>query len=190
MTSTLHEDVADFVAREIAAGFADPEDVVESTVEAHADQAGTEDLRPLIERLVAAAVQVHLAAQQTWPEETDCDRLDNALNELTTAGIVCRQNFLCCSTCGEAAIGAEMDEEAKDGLEVRGYAFYHCQDTDRGVAGHGVYLKYGAVEEGEEPLLRIGHEIADTLRRHGLEVEWSGDGNDAILVRLDWKRRR
>lgn len=190
MDKTLIIELEQFARRQVAGGFADPDQIVESTVEAHPDQADEEQLQPVVEGLVGADVARHLAEQQAWPEVTDCDRLDAALDELTAAGIVCRQDFTCCSNCGESEIGGEMADARDAGLEVRGYAFYHQQDTDRGVEGGGVYLKYGAVTEGDAALLAVGHEIADCVRRHGLAVEWGGSAADAILVRLDWKRRR
>lgn len=185
--SSWVDDLEDFVRTEVAGGFRDAEEIAESAVEQYPDESEVGDLAA---RLVEEAIAAHLEEQATWPEVTDCDRLDAALDELTTAGIVCRQNFTCCGTCGHAEIGGEMNDEEGDGLTVRGYAFYHMQDTDRAVAGGGVYLKYGAVEDGDEPLVRIGAEIAATLRQHGLQVEWNGQGNTTIHVPLDWKRRR
>ena len=74
-------------------------------------------------------------------------------------------------------------------MKVRGYTFYHMQGTESAVAGYGLYLYYGAVEEGEGPALRIANEIVDALQRHGLKTEWDGTWSNAIKVQLDWKRR-
>jgi hypothetical protein len=73
---------------------------------------------------------------------------------------------------------------------VRGYAFYHMQDTERAVVGDGVYLAYGAIEEGPFAATRIAQEICDALRAEGLVVEWDGTVEKRVLVKLDWKRRR
>jgi hypothetical protein len=63
------------------------------------------------------------------------------------------------------------------------------QDTEAAADGHGLHLNYGAVEEGEEPALRIGNEIIDALQRHGLKAVWDGTWSKRIAVKLDWKRR-
>lgn len=128
--------------------------------------------------------------QASWPTPTDCDRLDAAFAALEQGGIVCRQHFSCCGTCGAAEIWDEIDTARGAGLDVRGYAFYHVQDTEAAVEGYGLYLNYGAVEDDEAPALAIAHEIVTTLEQHGLRVHWDGQWSRRISISLDWKRRR
>ncbi len=188
-SETTLTDIRDYIAREVAAGFYPPASVVDSAVEMFSDDVDPDILGPIVERLAREAIAAHLQAQATWPEVTDCDRLDDAMGELTRGGIVCRQNFSCCGPCGEAEIGAEMEAEREAGLDIRGYAFYHLQDTEAATEGRGLNLHYGAVEEGEAATLRIGHEIIDALQRHGLNIHWNQDPNTRIKIHLDWKRR-
>ena len=63
------------------------------------------------------------------------------------------------------------------------------QDTESAAEGYGLWLGYGAVERGERAAERIGHEIVDALRRHGLKTEWDGSCSNRIHVLMDWKRR-
>jgi hypothetical protein len=116
--------------------------------------------------------------------------LDAAFAELENNGIVARQNFTCCQTCGHIEIGEEFDTIEDQGTRIRGYTFYHNQDTDGAVEGHGLYLAYGAIDDGEPAAITIGEEIAKTIRMHGLAVEWDGSTRTRFLVTLDWKRRR
>jgi hypothetical protein len=74
-------------------------------------------------------------------------------------------------------------------LKVRGYTFFHMQDTDSATVGYGLFLNYGAVEEGERPALAVAHEVVDALQRHGLKAEWDGNWSKRIRLPLDWKRR-
>ena len=74
-------------------------------------------------------------------------------------------------------------------MKVRGYTFYHMQGTASAVEGYGLYLYYGAVEEGKEPALQVANEIVDALQRQGLKTEWDGSSSTAIKVPLDRKRR-
>ncbi len=129
------------------------------------------------------------AAEAGWSGHTDCDRLDKAFAELEERGIVCRQDFTCCGNCGVAEIGAELNEAEKRGVRVRGYAFYHQQDTEAAVGGHGVYLNYGAETEGEAAALVIAREIVTTLKHNGLEPIWNGSIGQRIHVPLEWRRR-
>ncbi len=144
---------------------------------------------PIADRLTREAVEAHLRDQATWPEITDCDRLDDALDELTRHGIVCRQNFTCCGNCGVTEIGDEMEVERRAGRNVRGYAFYHMQDTESAAEGCGLYLHYGAVAQGETAALGVGREIIAALTAHGLATRWNGRSDTRLKVELDWKRR-
>lgn len=128
-------------------------------------------------------------AEATWGGHTDCDRLDKAFAELEERGVICRQDFTCCGNCGVAEIGAELNEAEQRGIHVRGYAFYHQQDTERAVEGDGVYLNYGAEKEGESAALAIAREIITTLKHRGLEPVWNGSIGQRIHVPLVWRRR-
>lgn len=135
-------------------------------------------------------VAAHEQDQETWPQTTDCDRLDSAFESLECAGILTRQDFSCCGTCGAFEIQDEMDKVVKSGKNVRGYAFYHMQDTESAVEGGGLYLNYGALQDGEAAAVEIGKEIAAILKQRGLEVFWDETWEKRIGVKMDWKRRR
>lgn len=184
------EEIDAQVRTAVAASFRDEAEIIESTVEVLADDFDEELLRPLAVERTKHYLAEQVRIERNWPAVTDCDRLDRAFAALEQRGIVCRQNFTCCGTCGHAEIGDEMESVREDGTLVRGYAFYHMQDTERAVEGAGVYLAYGATEEGTPAAVRIGHEICDALRAEGLEVDWDGTLERRIGVSLDWKRRR
>lgn len=184
------ETLRDQIDRDVAAGF-DDEDVILRNLpdyfEGEIDPALTRREAP---RLLREALARHKAAAAGWPEITDCDRLDAAFDALEADGVIARQNFTCCSTCGSTEIWDEIQAAADAGLPARGYAFYHVQDTESAVEGHGVYLGYGACEEGEAAALAVGHDIVAQLERHGLTPEWDGSWDRKIAVPLDWKKRR
>jgi hypothetical protein len=186
---TLKE-MRESIRRDVAAGFRDPDDIIEGVVEMFSDQADEEELRPRAERLTRQAVRTHLREQATWPKTTDCDRLDTAFADLEASGIIARQNFTCCQNCGHCEIGGEITAARDAGREVHGYTFYHMQDTDGAVDGHGLYLAYGALDEGDEALVVVGQQIVKALRRRKLKPEWNGSGSQRIYVPLAWKRRR
>jgi hypothetical protein len=72
---------------------------------------------------------------------------------------------------------------------VRGYAFYHEQDTESAAGGGGLYLNYGSCDEGTEAAVAIGHEIVAALKAKGLDPDWNGSLEKRIGLPLDWKRR-
>ncbi|MBN2972358.1 hypothetical protein JW805_10060 [Roseomonas aeriglobus] len=184
------DDLRDFIRRDVAGGFFDDDAVLRNAVEVYADEIDADTLRVSAQAYLRDALRDHRAAQAGWPEETDCDRLDAAFEALEAQGIVCRQNFTCCGTCGAAEIRDEMDAIEAAGFDVRGYAFYHAQDTEAAVDGDGLYLNYGAIDDDDDQAVAVGRLVTQELSAHGLKVSWSGDLAKRIGVFLDWKRRR
>lgn len=187
----LMDDLRDAVERYVAAGFLSAEEIVECAIETVVEEDDDpRRLRPATVHLLERALAAHARAQATWPPVTDCDRLDEAFAELETRGIVARQDFSCCGTCGAAEILEEMEGAAAAGVAVRGYVFYHAQDTESAVEGHGLCLSYGTGADDEGGALAIGREIVAVLARHGLAPAWDGRWGQRITLPLDWKRRR
>ena len=185
----LFEEIHSFIAGEILEGFRTDDEIIESAVESFEDETGRDDLQPEIERIVAELSASHHAQQVGWESRTDCDRLDEAFVTLENQGIVARQNFSCCSNCGHAEIGNEI-QQTKAKRDVLGYTFYHMQDTERATGG-SLYLAFGAVKPGPEPIIHVGRAIVEILRQAGLKTEWDENPNNRILITdLDWKRRR
>ena len=180
----------DLIRHDLAAGFAPPTAIVAAAIELFSDDAHPTLLRPHANRILRTLLAEHRAEQARWPAVTDCDRLDAAFADLEAAGIVCRHNFSCCGPCGAAAMWNEIAAQRRAGGAVRGYAFYHRQDLERALAGDGLYLNYGAVDEGEAAALGVAREVIAVLEHHGLRTEWNGEWSRRIGVALDWKRRR
>lgn len=184
------DELRDMIETDVAAGFMELNDVVERAVDALDGEAHPVQLQAAASRLAEITFASHLRAQANWPAVTDCDRLDAAFNELERRGIVARQNFSCCLNCGSSEIWAEVDQAQEQGREIRGCTFYHEQDTEGAVHGGGLHLAFQSTERGDEAAARVGQEIAEVLRAHGLEYDWNGSGSMRIRVLMDWKRRR
>jgi hypothetical protein len=180
------EDLRTHVREKVAAGFDGEEDIVQSGVDYLSDEAPEDTLRFYSAQFTREELKNHEAQQATWPEETDCDRLDKAFAELEESGIVARQNFTCCQTCGNAEIDDELKAAKVKGRKPHGYTFYHMQDTEGAVNGSGLYLAYAGRTGGDAE----AREIIAALERHGLKPEWDGSVESRIFVPIDWKRRR
>lgn len=178
------EELRAYIDRRIAEGFDPPAIIAESAAE-YLELKGQD-------RLIAAMVKEGMAryflAQREWPATTDCDRLDRCFADLEKDGIVARQNFTCCQTCGHAEIGEQIEEARKRGA-VAGYTFYHQQDTEAAAEGGGIYLAYGALSGEESKAVDVANRIVDALGRAELKVTWDGKTSTRIHVHLDWKRR-
>jgi hypothetical protein len=178
-----------YIRRDVASGFEAPDDIIEGVIELLGDDYDPDSLRPHAERMTRELFELHHHEQMSWPSITDCDRLDQAFAYLESNGIVSRQHFSCCGTCGSGEIHTEMANITAKGHHVRGYTFYHVQDTESAVEGGGLYLSYGANVPEPEAAIEIGQEIVAALHAHGLATKWDGTWNYRIFVTLDWKRR-
>lgn len=121
-------------------------------------------------------------------EACDRDRLDAAFAELEANGIVARQDYGCCTNCGAKLMHEEIADLWQKGRQVRGYVFYHRQDTESARQSGGVFLAFDAVTPTVKMALAIGQEIVATLVRHGLTVRWSGDLQFRIFAGVSWVR--
>lgn len=180
----------DSIRGDVASGFYDEDAILTRAADSFEDEFDPAVLRSEAQRLLRAALAEYREAQRGWPERTDCDRLDDAFTALETTGIISRQHFTCCGTCGSSEIWDEIDAVQKAGGPTRGYAFYHMQDTEAATEGRGLYLNYGACEEGEEAALAVARAIVTQIEAHGLRTDWDGSWGQRIGVSLDWKRRR
>ena len=162
-----------------------------SEIEAMAEDEGLSPDLFDADGLVDLEVRDLKAEQIRWPAVTDYDRLDAALEALEMKRIVARQDFTCCGNCGQAEIGAEIADFEEKGVRARGYVFFHQQDTESAVEGHGLYFNYGHALEYDKPEASrdIGRELVAALEGAGLRPKWDGDLGKRVFVGLDWKRR-
>jgi hypothetical protein len=127
-------------------------------------------------------------AEKTWPKVTDCDRLDAAFRALQRRGIIALQNAGMDISDGVSDVSEELARTDK--RKVRGYCFYHFQDVERAVAGDGLSLAFGDLENDRAEKVRVGQLVVDVMRAQGFAVEWNGDPDVRILLpKFDWKRR-
>ena len=106
------EDIQKDVARRIREGFGGFEDNVERIVDYLQDKYPDTDIAPLV-RAPGAGGAKAIEDQVSWPEITDCDRLDRAFAALERQGVVARQHFTCCWNCGNVEIRAEVEDAGK-----------------------------------------------------------------------------
>ncbi|MEO0424312.1 MAG: hypothetical protein AAF184_18385 [Pseudomonadota bacterium] len=174
----------------LVGGFRPLAEISEIAIEIVADEFDERKVRALARKVLSDQLSKYRESQSTWPQVTDCDRLDAAFAELEESGIVARQNATCCQTCAGAEVWDEVESKLKAGEVIRGMTFYHEQDTESAVEGGGLYLAYGSVEGADGAAVAIGEEVRKLLQSHGLQVSWNGQLNQRIHVTLDWKRRR
>ncbi|MFN3201871.1 MAG: DUF6891 domain-containing protein [Bradymonadia bacterium] len=183
------DDLRHFIEYTLLTGFTPEDELVDAAVGAFTGAAPEATLRPYALKLAGEIAQAQKVMRRGWPEHTDCDRLDAAFEQLKQSGILSRQHFTCCGTCGAFEMQDEIARSLSLGERTRGYVFYHEQDTESAVDGYGLYLSYGATEAGEAAALGVAEEIVDALHRAGLKTRWNGKWSARIWVDLEWRRR-
>jgi hypothetical protein len=184
------DDLHEFIRVQVAAGFSPIADVVDEAVEVFADTSVPQDALRDAATALADKALAPPGRPDGWPTPTDCDRLESAFAALDAAGVLARQHFSCCGACGANEIQDEIDQAKKDGRTIRGFTFFHIQDTEHAVAGESLFLSYGSVDGDREAAVAIGHEVVAALKVEGLHPAWNGRHANRIGLPITWQRRR
>ena len=86
--NTKFNAIRDCVAHDVACGFLGRQQVVDGVVSRFGEQFEMNDLREVAEQIFDEELRAHLKIQAAWPDQTDCDRLEDAFAELELSGIV------------------------------------------------------------------------------------------------------
>ena len=180
----------DQMRRDVLGGYFDDDAILTNAHDLFEEELPRPTLRREASAALREALAEHRAAEQGWTQMTDCDRLELAFAALEAEGIIARQNFTCCANCGASEIWEEIEAAQAEDIAVQGYAFFHMQDTEAAVEGHGLYMSYGACEQGEAAQIAVGYRIVAQLEAYGLETRWDGSWSQRIGVPMNWQKRR
>jgi hypothetical protein len=182
-------DVIDEIDVLVRSGFWDRERLIEIICEELYAPGGLDPNAVEIE--IDKQIATWEAAKETWPDVTDCDRLDTAFAALNERGVIALQNAGMTQSDGHSDFRQAYDDHHNKSSIV-GYCFYHGQDLERAVRGGGLYFAFGPVDPKEEETtgVEIGNMVREELERVGFAVEWDGTFANRIRVpRILWQRR-
>ena len=182
----LREAIRRYTSREVAIGVRSPGEIVDGALR----RWGSAHPADLVERIAAYFVNCGArraeAARRNRPVATDCNRLDSAFAALESGGVVARQHYHCCGSCGAAAIREEMERLAAH-RPARGYVYYHQQAWEAALEQHLLHLGYRAADGTDESTKTIGAEVVAALMAEGLRPNWDGRPSSCIAVPLVWR---
>jgi hypothetical protein len=164
---------------------------------------GAEDLKPETGELLRDAIERAFAEKakemESWPPQTDCDRLRAAFDALDKQGIVALESPGLTQDDGipyAASLAVVRDELG--GNETHGYCFFTWNDMARAIDGEGLSLAYGTFKEepnqSSPSALTLGQKVGavvlETCREAGLGAEWTESLVDYVeLPNFRWQRR-
>ncbi|MDV2985838.1 UNVERIFIED_CONTAM: hypothetical protein Q9R58_16120 [Methylobacteriaceae bacterium AG10] len=148
------------------------------------------DDRRWVEAEVARAFARKREEEETWPLETDFDRLAIAFDALDAGGIIALHCAGYTRSDGISDAAEVYHQRRERGRASRGFVFYHGQDVESVLADQGLYLAFGAFDERDETMAAIAAEIVAAVEAQGLRTRWEGDVGKRILVHpIRWLKR-
>ena len=126
--------------------------------------------------------------EQAWPSVTDCDRLDSVFLKLDKSGICACQNAGYTMSDGYSDVTEALVNRGKH--KYHGYCFFHGQDIERAIEGHGLSVAFGDLNDVVEKMIDVGHSVKQALEEAGFEVEWDGTADTRLNIsKINWQRR-
>lgn len=177
--------VMECITKWVWSGLYESEEVREMMDDLLEPDCDVDELEAFIEREFERKV----AAEASWPAETDCDRLDGVFDRLHEDGICALSNAGYTMSDGRSDVAEAVGEAPKG--QYHGYCFYHGQDVERAVDGDGLMIAFGDLADDEARSLAVGRQVAEALSGAGFEVSWNGTVATRISIpSFDWKRRQ
>jgi hypothetical protein len=152
----------EYIAQYVRYGFYRPADVERIVGE---DVLGGEVPAKRIRELVKAEVVRQKAEQESWPEVTDCDRLDQAFDALRAEGILAIHNAGMTPSEGIHEMSEQYHAAGGKNSGIVGYCFYHRQDMEYALKYDKLGLAYGDIDRTQQFTCRG--------RRNGVAPRWS-----------------
>ena len=116
-------------------------------------------------------------------------RLTRAFRKMRNCGLLAKENFACCWTCGIEEITELATSRVDAGREVLGYVFYDMQDNMERCAGGDFHLVSGQFYlEGLGKVgissTAVGKLVCYCLKKCGVAYEWDEEENTYIRVKV------
>jgi hypothetical protein len=129
-------------------------------------------------------------AELTWPDATDCDRLDIAFAELRSHGITALQNVGRDPSEAFAKVQEHFTDSCSEGVSHIAYCWFTEKDVETALESGCLGIGYGTVHPDVLYRLEIGRSVARVLRGHGFTVRWDENPGLPITVEgIQWERR-
>jgi hypothetical protein len=143
-------------------------------------------------RMAASRARYAQEQKQADACELSQKKLNKAFAQLRREGLLAKQRFSCCRSCG----GSELATIVTDIIDAggdrpKGVVFFSKQEGFRGASVHEpkfrrLYLSFGSVttKYGDVglPTVEVGQMIAKALTEVGLTFEWDGSPDSTIVV--------
>jgi Domain of unknown function (DUF6891) len=186
-----HEYARIQVRYRVASGFWPAEEIAETVLEECFDPADvTSADEGWLNQLIEEAFAAQRKAEASWPADTDFDRLAAAFVALEEGGIIALHNAGMTQSDGLDDITEVYHDRGAEVSGIQGYCFYHMQDVERAIDGHGLLLTFGEIRGDLAKGTEIGRRIVAELTKAGFRTTWAGTTEQRINIDdVRWQKR-
>lgn len=187
MNDTLKNEVLSMIDISVQSGFLDKEDMMTDVEDYLSDVSYDHDWA---QKEIKNTYGKWMQSQTGWPAITDFDKLVKAFDKLYSSGIVALHNAGMTKQDGEGDTREIHDDLLQEGVQTRGYCYYHWQDIERVVDDGQLYIGFGDFDNDDKKALIIGKEVVAALTKQGFSIQWDGTVQTRILVTgINWQKR-
>jgi hypothetical protein len=158
------------------------------------DELGAED-RAWVRAEAARACTDKRAAEASWPEQVEFDRLEAVFVQLRSEKIIALHRAGNTLADGHDDVREQWRAAGRAESGIRGCCFYHSQDLEGAVRSGRMHLAFSGgmiieVDQRETNTIAVARRIVELLRGAGFGAEWSGSINERIALDLgQWRKR-
>ncbi|WP_020475667.1 DUF6891 domain-containing protein [Zavarzinella formosa] len=176
------------IHRHVWSGFPDEDEIFEIISESHFWQ---NEIDPgWLRREIAEGFRLKQAEEASWPEVSDCDRLDAVFGALHDDGILALHNAGYTQSDGTSDVAEFYHEDGGEESGIDGYCFYHGQDLEGVIETGDLFLTFGDIDGDDARGVEVGRRIKGEFESAGFVVEWDGSIKTRLLVKgIKWRRR-
>eukprot|EP01112_Ceratiomyxa_fruticulosa_P011536 TRINITY_DN3131_c0_g1_i2.p1 TRINITY_DN3131_c0_g1~~TRINITY_DN3131_c0_g1_i2.p1 ORF type:complete len:239 (+),score=37.69 TRINITY_DN3131_c0_g1_i2:188-904(+) len=193
--SELISEFSSLFRKKLRAGFETDKQILRNACEELLEEKkSVSKYKKVAKKILEYEIKIFEIEQQTWPSETDFDRLEKVYTDLESQKILCRHNYGYTGYEGNTRLKGEYEEIVKKGGDPPiGYVFYHKQDTEFLINPNpaDMLFNYGSFKKSDDKsMLAIGKKLADCLRKHGFVVDWDETLAKRVSKTMLWRKRR
>ncbi|MEZ6139318.1 MAG: hypothetical protein R3B84_01995 [Zavarzinella sp.] len=188
MAGVTKEDIREWAKFYIWSGMYDHQEV-RLLIE---EQLGNDDevSEDWLQQLILDEVEAKQQAELSWPEVTDCDRLELAFISLEQVGIIALQMAGFTLSDGLEEVSDVYREAGGKKSDYTGFCFFTEQDVEHALDGHGLCIAFGHFSDDQAKGVAIGQQLCLAFKAAGLQVDWDENINARIFIKnFRWQRR-
>lgn len=178
------KNIFDSIYTQVRSGFFSIEDIQASIIEEIEDSGCADEVsEEWAFEQIDNVYQELVNESSSWPSPTFTEKLVAAFDELAESKMIALHYPGFHNEDGEYE-AEEVERTLIDNeTKSEGYCFYNGYDLEKAIKGEGLSLYYQKLNNVSDAIAKdIAQKIITVLKKHNLEVEWSGKASSPIFL--------